>query len=129
MNVGHSVEIACAALGIPYTNLGVEEQARTYANLHYGCHTPGKNVFGVELLGSSLSAWELLPPSQIITRFSFSKYIVFDMHLDIRYGMLRCIAKSINIKAIKMTKSLGWREYISGDFFSFCQLTFLPIES
>jgi hypothetical protein len=48
----------------------------------------------------------LLPPSQIISRFGFSRYSDFAMHLDITYMH----SKSYAPREAKMTNNLGWRE-------------------
>ena len=49
------------------------------------------------------------PPSQIISRFGFSRFIVFLLHIYI-YIMSGCVVKFMNLKKIKMTNNLGWRE-------------------
>jgi len=37
------------------------------------------------MVNQGSDAFELLPPSQIISHFGFSKYIDFAMHLDMIY--------------------------------------------
>ena len=50
----------------------------------------------------------ILPPSQIINRFGFSRYIDFAMHLDIIY--IEVHSKNYAPRKAKTTNNLGRRE-------------------
>ena len=54
---------------------------------------------------------KILPPFQIIRCFSFSRYVVFAMYLDIHYVQIHT-KDNISRKA-KTSYNLGWREYVT----------------
>ena len=61
-----------------------------------------------------LSSYILLPPIQIIGRFSFFRNLVFAMHLDICYVYID--SKSYESINVKTSYNLGQREYINLNF-------------
>ena len=68
----------------------------------------GLNLANTALFGSANT--QLLPPSQIISRFGFSRYIDFAMNLDITYIQMH--NKNYAPRKAKTTNNLGHREYI-----------------